>query len=73
MQRGLPRPVSLDHAPEPRAGGGAADRREAAEGLLFNEMRALLQNDAAKYPLRESKKDKKVVSALRIIVVKFYH
>ncbi len=67
LQRGLPRPVSLDHAPEPRTVGEDASKlslREAAEALLFSEMRALLQHDAAKYPLRESKKDKKVAFAL---------
>lgn len=59
LQRGLPRPLSLDHAPEARSAEGLS-QKEAAEALLFAEMRALLQHDAAKYPVKETKKDKKV-------------
>lgn len=62
LQRTLPRPVSLDYAPEPRSSSdaGSLSQKDAAEALLFSEMRALLQHDAGKYPMRESKKDKKV-------------
>jgi len=59
LQRGLPRPLSLDYAPEARSAEGLS-QKEAAEALLFAEMRALLQHDAAKYPVKETKKDKKV-------------
>ncbi len=62
LQRGLPRPLSLEHGPEARNAeeAGGLSQREAAEALLFSEMKALLQHDAAKYPVKESKKDKKV-------------
>ncbi|BDA46189.1 Cell division cycle 5-like protein [Coccomyxa sp. Obi] len=61
LQRGLPRPLSLDHGPEVRSSeeAGKLSQREAAEALLFSEMKALLQHDAAKHPVKESKKDKK--------------
>lgn len=62
LQRGLPRPLSLDHGPEVRSSEdvGKLSQREAAEALLFSEMKVLLQHDAAKYPVKESKKDRKV-------------
>ena len=62
LQRGLPRPLSLDHGPEVRGSeeAGNLSQKEAAEALLFAEMKALLQHDAAKHPVKESKKDRKV-------------
>ena len=63
LQRGLPRPLSLEHGPQARNAeeAGQLSQREAAEALLFTEMKALLQHDAAKYPVKESKKDRKVI------------
>ncbi|KAK9842456.1 hypothetical protein WJX81_000971 [Elliptochloris bilobata] len=61
LQRGLPRPT----APAPVAGArpapdaSRAGAREAAEALLAAELAALLAHEAAKYPLKEKKKNKK--------------
>ena len=60
LQRGLPRPVSLTYGPEVKAGADSHSMKEAAELLLFREMLSLLEHDAAKYPIKESKKDKRV-------------
>ena len=60
LQRGLLRPVSLTYGPEVKAGADSHSQKEAAELLLYSEMQALLEHDAAKYPIKESRKDKKV-------------
>ena len=64
LQRGLPRPLSLEHGPQARSAeeAGQLSHREAAEALLFTEMKALLQHDAAMYPVKENKKDRKVTN-----------
>lgn len=64
LQRGLPRPLSLEHGPQTRSAeeAGQLSQREAAEALLFTEMKALMQHDAAKYPVKENKKDRKVTN-----------
>lgn len=63
LQRGLPRPKTLDSLPavRPEASLQNLALKEAAEALLQNELVLLLQHDAAKYPFKErtSKKDKK--------------
>ena len=64
LQRGLLRPVSLTYGPEVKAGADSHSQKEAAELMLYSEMQALLEHDAAKYPIKESKKDKKVSFAL---------
>ena len=60
LQRGLLRPVSLTYGPEVKAGADSHSQKEAAELMLYSEMQALLEHDAAKYPIKESKKDKRV-------------
>lgn len=60
LQRHLPRPVSLDQLPAPQHPAQAAQLsyREAAEQELLSELTAVLQHDAARYPIKD-KKDKK--------------
>ncbi len=60
LQRGLPRPLSLTFGPEVKAGTDSQSQKEAAELMLYREMLSLLEHDAAKYPIKESKKDKRV-------------
>ncbi len=60
LQRGLPRPVSLTFGPEVKAGTDSHSQKEAAELMLYREMMSLLEHDAAKFPIKESKKDKRV-------------
>ena len=60
MQRGLPRPMSLMFGLEVKAGADSQSLKEAAELVLYREMLSLLEHDAAKYPVKESKKDKRV-------------
>ena len=60
LQRGLPRPVSLSFGPEVKAGTDSQSQKEAAELMLYREMLSLLEHDALKYPIKESKKDKRV-------------
>ena len=60
LQRGLLRPVLLTYGPEVKAGADSHSQKEAAELMLYSEMHALLEHDAAKYPTKESKKDKRV-------------
>ncbi|KAL3148491.1 hypothetical protein ABBQ38_013933 [Trebouxia sp. C0009 RCD-2024] len=63
LQRGLPRPRTLDSLPAVRSEAAlqGLGLKETAEALLQNEVVLLLQHDAAKYPIKErvSKKDKK--------------
>ncbi|GAB4822419.1 hypothetical protein N2152v2_009465 [Parachlorella kessleri] len=60
LQRGLPRPATLDLLPERRPDDqlGRLSAREQAEELLNREMASLLSFEAAKYPLREKKEKK---------------
>ena len=68
LQRGLPRPVSLDRLPgpasrqQPQAQASEASERlslkERAEEMLAAELALLLRHDAAKYPLAPPAKDK---------------
>ena len=62
LQRSLPRPVSLTFGPEVKAGTDSQSLKEAAELMLYREMLSLLEHDAAKYPIKESRKDKRVRS-----------
>ena len=62
LQRDLPRPVSLTFGPEVKAGTDSQSLKEAAELMLYREMLSLLEHDAAKHPIKESKKDKRVSS-----------
>lgn len=66
LQRGLLRPVSLMYGPEVKAGADSHSQKEAAELMLYSEMQALLEHDAAKYPIKESKKDKRVSLRLNL-------
>ncbi|KAK9818201.1 hypothetical protein WJX72_008746 [[Myrmecia] bisecta] len=61
LQRSLPRPISLALQPEvrPEREIEALPPREVAEQLLSREMTLLLSHDAAKYPIKEKKRDKK--------------
>uniref|UniRef100_A0A7S0WNZ6 Uncharacterized protein n=1 Tax=Chlamydomonas leiostraca TaxID=1034604 RepID=A0A7S0WNZ6_9CHLO len=61
LQRGLPRPTSTDLLPAPRPAHEAPklSLRERAEDLLVREMRAVLEHDAAKYPVIPAGKDSK--------------
>lgn len=54
LQRGLPRPKTLDSlpAPRPQAALPGLGLKETAEALLQNEVILLLQYDAAKYPIK---------------------
>jgi hypothetical protein len=54
LQRGLPRPKTLDSLPavRPEASLQSLALKEAAEALLQNELVLLLQHDAAKYPIK---------------------
>ena len=54
LQRGLPRPRTLDSLPavRPEASLQSLALKEAAEALLQNELVLLLQHDAAKYPIK---------------------
>ena len=54
LQRGLPRPKTLDSLPavRPEASLHHLGLKEAAETLLQNELVLLLQHDAAKYPIK---------------------
>ena len=69
LQRQLPRPVSLDSLPAPKAPGDFAQMsyREKAEAQLQQELSTLLKHDNAAYPIKdrekESKKDKKASKA----------
>lgn len=63
LQRGLPRPMSVTYGPEVKAGADSQSAKEAAELVLHREMQSLLEHDAAKYPIKESRKGK--VSSLR--------
>jgi pre-mRNA-splicing factor CDC5/CEF1 len=58
LQRGLPRPATLAALGDARAAAPGAGVRERAEALLQQELVALLQHDADKYPTKRSKKDK---------------
>ena len=71
LQRGLLRPVSLTYGPEVKAGADSHSQKEAAELMLYSEMQALLEHDAAKYPIKESKKDKKVSSCFEAAVLRW--
>ncbi|GLI69273.1 hypothetical protein VaNZ11_013849 [Volvox africanus] len=68
LQRQLPRPMSVDSLPAPRAaaapGGGAgaagaSGLRERAEELVAVEMAALLTHDSIKYPVKDGRADAK--------------
>ncbi|KAL6764025.1 pre-mRNA splicing factor component-domain-containing protein [Haematococcus lacustris] len=63
LQRGLPRPLSLDQLPSPRPATELPklSLRERAEDLVVREVARLLEHDAAKYPvpLAASGKDSK--------------
>lgn len=54
LQRGLPRPKTLDSLPAVRSEKAlqGMSLKESAEALLQNEMLLLLQHDAAKYPIK---------------------
>ena len=54
LQRGLPRPKTLDSLPAVRSEEAlqGMSLKENAETLLQNEMLLLLQHDAAKYPIK---------------------
>ena len=54
LQRGLPRPKTLDSLPTVRSQEALQQMslKESAEALLQNEMLLLLQHDAAKYPIK---------------------
>eukprot|EP00887_Chlorella_sp_A99_P003055 scaffold9.g3055.t1 len=60
MQRGLPRPATLDLLPAPRPDGelGGLGLRELAQELLAREVAALIGFEAAKFPLKEKKASK---------------
>ncbi|KAL4447677.1 hypothetical protein ABPG75_004896 [Micractinium tetrahymenae] len=60
LQRGLPRPASLDLLPQPRPDAQLErlSARELAEELLHRELAALVSYEAAKYPLHEKKEKK---------------
>lgn len=53
LQRGLPRPLSLDTLPRPRPASeqGKLSLREQAEDLVVRELGALLAHDSARYPV----------------------
>lgn len=53
LQRGLPRPASIDKLPGPRAPAelAAMSLRERAEAELNNELAALVQHDNLTYPI----------------------
>lgn len=77
LQRGLPRPVSIDKLPPPKAPAEleAMSLRERAEAELLNELAALVQHDNVTYPppsdadaggggsSKKRKKDKQQVEA----------
>lgn len=52
LQRGLPRPVSIDKLPPPKAPSEleALSLRERAEAELLNELAALVQHDNVTHP-----------------------
>ena len=52
LQRGLPRPLSIDKLPPPKAPAElvAMSLRERAEAELNNELAALVQHDNHTYP-----------------------
>ena len=54
LRQGLPRPATLAGVAgaAPAVDGPSVPPRERAERLLAQEMEALLQHDAAKYPLK---------------------
>ena len=54
LQRGLPRPKTLDSLPAVRSEATlqGLSLKETAEALLQNEMLLLLQHDAAKHPIK---------------------
>lgn len=59
LQRGLPRPLSIDKLPPPKAPVEleAMSLRERAEAELNNELAALVQHDNEAYPLSSSAAD----------------
>lgn len=65
LQRGLPRPTSIEKLPPPKAPAelAAMSLRERAEAELMAELAALVEHDNAVYPVKadevKSKKDKK--------------
>jgi len=56
LQRGLPRPMSIDKLPQPKAPTEleAMSLRERAEAELYNELAALVQHDNTAHPLSSS-------------------
>lgn len=58
MQRGLPRPLTLDGLPQPLPieQQPSLGLRAQAEQLVLQELKALLAHDAAKYPLQGRKR-----------------
>lgn len=61
LQRGLPRPTSIDKLPPPRTPAelAAMSLRERAEAELYAELAALVTHDNATYPIKSDRDDEK--------------